>query len=88
MGIRASITTLKDPDDDYAFQILKGDVERLRIALEKASIVSGSSSGSSASSNITALLQQLFDAGAELITVSVCVDGVTTTMQVLGTQPL
>lgn len=33
-NIRAGITSLKDPDDDYAFQMLKGDVERLRLLLD------------------------------------------------------
>ena len=33
MGVRASNTTLKDEDDDYAHQIVIGDLERLSLAV-------------------------------------------------------
>ena len=33
MGVRSSNTTLKDEDDDYAHQIVIGDLERLSLAV-------------------------------------------------------
>lgn len=73
-NIRAGMTSLKDPDDDYAFQILKGDVERLRLACDRLAITSGTPAPGT-------------NADLQRITVHVCVDGVEMTMQVLGTTP-
>jgi hypothetical protein len=75
MTIRAGMCSLKDPDDDYAYQILKGDVERIRIALAKLSIA------------IEGADPNALPDGVSLQDVRVCVDGVEKTMQVLGTPP-
>ena len=37
MGVRSSNTTLKDEDDDYAHQIVIGDLERLSAGIAQAS---------------------------------------------------
>ncbi len=72
-NIRAGSASLKDPDDDYAFQLLKGDVERIRLALENLGLVSSASVAAA-------------DA-LSLESVVVKVAGVDNYIRVLGTTP-
>lgn len=88
-NIRADAVTMKDPDDDYAFQILKGDVERLRLALEKAGAVTSVATTNDSTDVFTTqqVLSLIANGTLKLITVTVCVDGVEKSMRVLGTTP-